>query len=154
MIKAFLGTVATVAVFAAASASSTAQDTTAQKTTVVQAFEHYEAVRVALSSDKFADVAPHAKELATHVEAIGGQTAKKAAMQLAAAKTIEDARTHFGDLSTVLVPVFQKEKIPGTSAFMCAMKKKSWVQKGDTVQNPYYGTAMATCGSPLGAGGK
>lgn len=153
MMQATLGMLATVLVLGA-SATTTAQEATAQKTPVVQAFEHYEAVRVALSTDKFADVAPHAKALATQVTAVGGEVAKTAATQLAAAKTIEDARTHFGELSSVLVPIFQKEKIPGTFGYMCAMKKKPWVQKGETVQNPYYGAAMATCGSPLAAAGK
>lgn len=153
MMKATLGMLVTGLVLGA-SATTSAQEATAQKTPVVQVFEHYEAVRVALSSDKFADVAPHAKALAAEVNAVGGDAAKTVATQLAAATTIEDARTHFGELSTVLVPIFQKEKIPGTFAYMCAMKKKAWVQKGDTVQNPYYGTAMPTCGSPLAAGGK
>jgi len=115
----------------------------------VQAFEHYEGVRVALSSDNFADVAPHAKKLAEVVEPVGGAAAKKAADALVAATTIEDARSHFGDLSIILVPVFQAEKIPGATAYMCAMKQKPWIQRGDKVENPYYGKSMLTCGSPL-----
>jgi hypothetical protein len=115
----------------------------------VEAFDHYEQVRVALSADKLADVAPHAKELAARAEAIGGADAKKAADQLAAATKIEDARRSFGELSTILVPVFQAEAIPGTTAYMCPMNQKRWVQRGDKVENPYYGKAMLTCGSVL-----
>ena len=153
MIKAAFGVIATLLILGGTAAAA-AQEPTTKATPVLQAFEHYEAVRVALSADKLAEVAPHAKQLAAHVEAIGGELAKKAANQLVAAKTLEDARTHFGELSTILVPVFQKERIPGTSVFMCSMKNRPWVQKGTEVQNPYYGTAMATCGTPLPAKGK
>ena len=124
---------------------------TTQPKPVVQVFEHYEMVRVALSGDKLRDVAPHAKELAGVVEQVGGAGAKKAADGLAAATTLEDARKHFGDLSTVLVPQFQAEAIPGTAGYLCSMTNKPWVQKGDKIQNPYYGKAMSTCGSPLPA---
>ena len=117
----------------------------------VQVFEHYEAVRVALSNDRFADVAAHAKQLAATVEPVGRAAAKKAAEALVAATTIEDARNHFGDLSTILVPVFQAEKVPGATAYICPMKQQPWVQRGDAVENPYYGKAMLTCGSPLPA---
>jgi hypothetical protein len=66
-----------------------------------------------------------------------------------AATTIEDARTHFGELSTILVPIFQAEAIPGVTAYLCSMKQKPWVQRGDKIENPYYGQSMLTCGSPL-----
>jgi len=120
----------------------------------VQAFEHYERVRVALAADKLTDVAPHARALAAVVGPVGGAGSKKAADAIAAATTIDDARKHFGDLSTILVPVFQAEAIPGTTAYICEMKKKPWVQRGDKIENPYYGKSMLTCGSPLPARGK
>ena len=28
----------------------------------------------------------------------------------------------------------------------CPMVNKQWLQKGETVSNPYYGKAMLTCG--------
>jgi hypothetical protein len=28
----------------------------------------------------------------------------------------------------------------------CSMSGKSWLQKGKEILNPYYGTAMASCG--------
>lgn len=121
----------------------------ARGTPVAQAFEHYEGVRVALSADKLADVAPHAKKLAESVEAVGGADAKKHADALASATTLDAARQHFGELSTILVPIFQAAKIAGTNAFFCPMKKQTWIQKGQQVENPYFGKSMLTCGSPL-----
>lgn len=126
----------------------------AQAKPVVQAFEHYEGIRVALSADRLADVAPHAKRLAAMIETVGGVEAKKAADAIAAAATIEIARTQFGELSTILVPKFQAEAIPGTTAFVCSMKDKPWVQRGDKIENPYYGKSMLACGSPLPRKGK
>ena len=29
----------------------------------------------------------------------------------------------------------------------CPMKKADWIQRGDSIENPYYGTTMSTCGS-------
>lgn len=149
--KALTMTIAAV-VLAASATSTAAQDHSAHSAPakpVVQVFEHYEGVRVALSADKLADVAPHAKQLAAVVEAVGGAEAKKHAGGLVTAKTLEEARTHFGELSTILVPKFQAEAIPGVTAYTCSMAGKPWVQRGETIENPYYGKSMLTCGSPL-----
>ena len=118
---------------------------------VKQAFEHYEGVRLALAADRFAGVAPHAKRLVTSAEAVGRLPAKQHAQALAAAKTIEDARKHFAELSDVLVPIFQAAEIEGTFAYLCDMKNKKWVQTGDKIANPYYGKVMPTCASLLPA---
>ena len=125
-----------------------------QGTPVVQAFEHYEMVRTALAADSLTDATTHARSLATNAEAAGGPAAKKAADALAAAKNIEEARKQFGDLSSILVPIFQTEAIPGTTAYMCPMKQKPWMQRGDKMANPYYGKAMLTCGTVLPAKAK
>ena len=34
------------------------------------------------------------------------------------------------------------------------MKKQPWMQKGEKIENPYYGKSMSTCGSPYAATGK
>jgi len=123
--------------------------TAGQEKPAVQAFSHYEEIRVALSNDTLAETAKHAKALAPLAGAVAGNAATKAADQLAAAKTLEDARMHFGDLSAALVPKFQAEGIAGVHAYVCPMKQKPWMQRGDTMSNPYFGKAMSTCGSPL-----
>ena len=128
--------------------------TATQATPVAQAFEHYELVRAALAADNLTEALPHAKMLAEKAEAAGGMAAKKAAEALASAANIEEARKQFGELSTILVPMFQAEAIPGTTAYMCPMKQKPWVQRGDKMANPYYGKAMLTCGTVLPAKAK
>ena len=138
----------------AAAAPAGAQESSPQPSPARQAFEHYEGVRTALAADQLGGVAPHARLLAEQVEAVGGAEAKKAAEALVAARSLDDARTAFGNLSTILVPIFQAEAIPGTTAYMCAMKEKPWMQRGDKTENPYYGKSMLTCGSVLPAKGK
>ena len=34
----------------------------------------------------------------------------------------------------------------GVKLAYCPMVKASWLQKGDTIRNPYYGSAMLECG--------
>lgn len=114
-----------------------------------EAFEQYEGVRVALAGDNLDAARPYARQLVATVEPVGGGDAKKHAEALAAAKTIEDARTHFGELSVILVPKFQEANIAGAHAFTCGMKQRPWMQKGEKIENPYYGKSMLTCGSAL-----
>ena len=151
MTRALVSTVATFAV-CLVGVSVAAQDQArqgAEAKLAAQAFEHYEGVRKALAADKLTDVAPHARQLSASTEAVGGAPARKAADALATAKTIEDARKQFGELSLILVPKFQQANIPGVTAFMCSMKNQPWAQRGEAVENPYFGKSMLTCGSAI-----
>lgn len=138
-----------IGTFAAAMCLGLAAIASAQDNSVLEAFDHYELVRVALSTDALPDVAMHAKMLAPLAEKVGGARARASAEQLIKAKSLDDARKHFGELSTALVPKFQAANIAGAHAFICTMKNKPWMQKGDTIANPYFGKAMPGCGSPL-----
>lgn len=111
-------------------------------------FEHYEAIRVALSGDELKGVAEHATKLAPMAEALGGAGARKAADGLAAAGDIKVARERFGALSTALLPKFKAAALDGVFLYTCGMVNQSWAQRGEKVQNPYMGKSMATCGSP------
>lgn len=143
-----------IGTFAAAMFLGVVAVASVQDKSVLEAFDHYEQVRIALSTDTLPDVAMHARMLAPLAERIGGASTTKSTDQLVVAKTLDDARKHFGDLSAVLVPKFQAEGIPGAHAYMCAMKQKPWMQRGDKIQNPYFGKALPDCGSPLAGKGK
>src|SRR5688572_21744827 len=78
---------------------------------VVKSFEHYEAIRVALSADQLKDVAQPATALAPLAEQVGGAVAKKAADAVATAKKLSEAREQFAVLSNLLVPAFEKAGI-------------------------------------------
>jgi len=119
-----------VGIFVVAVCLGLAAGASAQDKAVLETFDHYEQVRVALSIDTLLDVAMHAKMLAPVVEKIAGPRAKAAVAQLITVKSLDDASKHFGELSALLVPKFQAAKIPGTQAYMCAMKQKPWDAAG------------------------
>ena len=113
--------------------------------TAKTAFDHYEAIRVALSTDTLKGVPEHAGALAPlAVDA----TAKKAAELLATAADLKAARQQFGVLSAALLPVFEKAALKDVHFYTCSMVNQSWAQRGKPIQNPYMGKAMAACGVP------
>jgi hypothetical protein len=62
---------------------------------------------------------------------------------------LEDARDKFGRLSDALVTYMDGLKLvppDGVRKAYCPMANKPWLQKGDTLANPYYGSSMLTCG--------
>jgi hypothetical protein len=116
----------------------------------VQAFDHYEAIRVALSKDATTDVAKHAAALAPMAGALAGKEAEAAAKRVGAAKTLNQARDEFGTLSQALVPKFLDAKVPGVTGYACSMKANAvWAQRGTAIENPYFGKVMLNCGAPL-----
>ena len=120
---------------------------------VARAFEPYEAVRISLSADKLDGLAVQAKTLAPLAGELAGAEAQQAAERLGTAADLKAARDAFGVLSKFLVPTFTEAKLPGVYAFECSMVKLPWAQRGEKVQNPYMGKAMATCGIPFKAKG-
>ena len=138
------------ALTACAQDSGQKQPQPASQTSVAErAFEHYEAIRTGLSADALVGLKDHAWSLRADAVALAGTSVEAHVDALAKAEKIEDARKHFGELSALLVPKFVEAKIPGVHGFMCPMLKKTWVQKGAEVRNPYSGKSMLSCGSAL-----
>ena len=111
-------------------------------------FEHYEAIRAALSADTLKGMAEHAAALAPLAAEAGGADAKQATDLLAVAGDLKAARQQFGLLSAALLPTFEKAALADVYFYTCSMVNKSWAQRGKPVQNPYMGKAMLTCGVP------
>jgi Protein of unknown function (DUF3347) len=111
--------------------------------------EAYLKVQTELASDRFQPAIAGAKQVADEAAKAGADAAKvkTAADKIAGAKDIEAARTAFGDLSDAVIAL-AGGKSPGgdVKVAFCPMARKSWLQKGEAIQNPYYGQAMATCG--------
>jgi Cu(I)/Ag(I) efflux system membrane fusion protein len=73
----------------------------------------------------------------------------KAAKAVAAATDIKAAREAFGPLSDAVIAAAKAEgwkDLSDVKLAYCPMVKQSWLQKEEKIHNPYYGTAMATCG--------
>ncbi len=72
---------------------------------------------------------------------------EKSALVLENAGSLKEARAAFGDLSDVMIEY--RGLVDGVvpNIAYCGMAKKSWLQNGDTIANPYYGSSMLRCGS-------
>lgn len=63
-------------------------------------------------------------------------------------KDLKEQRMYFADLSTNMLAVAKAVKLtdqPVYEAF-CPMKKAYWLSSDKTIKNPYFGSAMLTCG--------
>lgn len=111
----------------------------------------YLAIQGALVNDDLAPVPAAASLLQKGAAGLGdaGASLVAAAAKAGEAKTLEAARAAFGDLSHALIAYADRAKQPidGKVVAFCPMADKSWVQADGPIANPYYGQAMATCGS-------
>jgi hypothetical protein len=110
------------------------------------------AIQVSLAHDKMDGVASNATGILTDATTLGkpGEKIVAGAAALQKAKQIAEAREAFGKLSDALVSYLdvQKRK-PGSGVRVayCPMARKPWLTRDATIQNPYYGSQMLTCGS-------
>ncbi|HJZ70731.1 MAG TPA: hypothetical protein VKE51_03275 [Vicinamibacterales bacterium] len=112
----------------------------------------YLKIQLALADDSMDGVKADAGNIATAATALGAPAMKidTAAVQLASAAEIEDARAKFGTLSEAIDTYANglKLKMPeGVRVAFCPMAQKPWMQEGASINNPYYGKSMQTCGS-------
>ena len=68
--------------------------------------------------------------------------------RLTKSKAIEKQRAAFNDVSTILWKIVQdSDKVSKTVYYQyCPMKKAYWLSEAPVIKNPYYGSAMLTCG--------
>jgi hypothetical protein len=111
----------------------------------------YLKIQEALAEDSLEGVQQNAGALTTESTKLGapGMRIQTAAAQLTSPGEIEDARVKFANLSVALDEYMKgfKMTLPeGVRNVWCPMKAKPWMQEGDVVKNPYYGSEMSTCG--------
>ena len=112
----------------------------------------YLKIQAALSDDSMDGVTQHAGEIATASSALGAPAMKidTAAVQLASTTEIDRAREKFGDLSEAIDTYMTGLKLrapEGVKVAFCPMVHKPWLQAASTIDNPYFGKSMLTCGS-------
>ncbi len=112
----------------------------------------YLKIQAALSDDSMDGVTQHAGEIATASSALGAPAMKidTAAVQLASTTEIDRAREKFGDLSDAIDTYMTGLKLrapEGVKVASCPMVHKPWLQTASTIDNPYFGKSMLTCGS-------
>ena len=112
----------------------------------------YLAIQEGLVHDSVDNLRANAGNIATAATALGAPAMKidTAAVQLASAGDVADARQRFGTLSEAIVAYkdgLHLKAGDGVKQAFCPMAVKPWLQRGDAISNPYYGSAMPTCGS-------
>lgn len=141
---------------------------------VAAAFAHilesYEKIRKALALDDFTSARKAAAHLLEDVNAVMNKMSGEIKASLEKIKDatngitrkeadIENARDHFADMSQQVISLASRYGLPEgitLSAFVCPMAKGygGWLQPGKTVENPYMGRKMSTCGAPLALDGE
>jgi protein SCO1/2 len=111
----------------------------------------YLRIQRALNLDSIAGIRDDARRIADAAATRGGSGA---AMQAAAAKLqqaadLPAARTAFARLSDAVIQ-YGRVAAAGfgdeVKVAYCPMLRKYWLQKGDAIQNPFYGKQMSDCG--------
>ena len=74
---------------------------------------------------------------------------RKAAVALAEASDLTDARDAFYELSKPLVRWRKVAVVELPALAYCPMAKRSWLQPKGELGNPYYGQSMLTCGETI-----
>lgn len=75
-------------------------------------------------------------------------TLVKDATAISKSEDLKEQRLHFADLSTNLFAVAKSVKLTDQPVYQvfCPMKKAYWLSSSKTIKNPYFGSAMLTCG--------
>jgi mono/diheme cytochrome c family protein len=111
----------------------------------------YLGIQRALNADSVEGVEAAARTIASEAAKLGSgaNSVRAAARAFGAGADLETARQAMGTLSDAIVEyarTFDASLGDDVNVAYCPMVRKSWLQAGDTIQNPYYGQAMSECG--------
>lgn len=111
----------------------------------------YVRIQQALNADSLSGVKAEATAIAAEAEKLGadGAAIRAAALQLAKAGNLKNARAAFGKLGDAIMIEARGSGASvgdGVKVAYCPMLQKYWLQKADKVQNPFYGSTMPDCG--------
>lgn len=132
-----------------------AQDST--KTQSEQLLNAYYKIKDALVSSNAASATVHAEELTKSINSMDKQTITddarsnllKDAIAISQSKDLNQQREKFATLSATMVELAKTAKLSDEPVYQqyCPMKKASWLSSDKAIKNPYYGSAMLTCGT-------
>jgi hypothetical protein len=111
----------------------------------------YMDIHAHLFTDKMDGIKPASAAIAAQASRLGtgGAAMATAAKRMEAAADLNAARDAFGALSDAVIAAGKAEgwkDVPDIKVAYCPMVGKSWLQKGGSIRNPYYGSMMPTCG--------
>lgn len=93
-----------------------------------------------------------AKALNTSDNKVGDDNIRKSLLehtrQITGTKDLKDQREHFAALTNDMIAVAKTSRLSTEPVyqFYCPMAKANWLSKEKEVKNPYYGSAMLSCG--------
>ncbi len=121
-------------------------------TDVSDVLSAYERIRALLAFDKIDGLAPAARRLAGAARKAHLTEIAKAALPLEKATDLGAARKAFGKLSRPVVALVQadpalKKRLHVFECPMVTAGENQWVQPTATIENPYMGQRMPTCGT-------
>ena len=135
--------------------NSFAQDNT--KTQPAQLLNAYYQLKDNLVKSNATLAAANADELVKAINGTDKQTVNddarasllKDAGAIAQSKDIKLQREKFATLSNNMFELAKTVKLSADPVYQqyCPMKKASWLSNDKAIKNPYYGSAMLTCGS-------
>ncbi len=135
--------------------NSFAQDST--KTQPAQLLNAYYKLKDALVGSNPTLAAANAEELIKAINGTDKQTLNddarasllKDANTIFQSKDIKLQREKFATLSSNMFELAKTVKLSAEPVYQqyCPMKKASWLSNDKAIKNPYYGSAMLTCGS-------
>lgn len=128
-----------------------------------QMFTSYLAIQKGLAADDFSVIAKHLAKFREQVDALLAASAEytyrqklesvKAAAAALPPADLEQARIYFGKVSAPLIVLASALPPPGEEKLHvqhCPMWEKSpadWIQVGDKIENPFFGSKMPDCGA-------
>jgi mono/diheme cytochrome c family protein len=139
------------AVRAAASPVAETKAGTATGAGLTAIVDRYLRIQLALRADGLNGVRDNAQAIAVEASALkpDGAEIHAAADAMQQAADLTAARTAFASLGdAIMIHATRSGASLGDDVKVayCPMLRKYWLQKGDTVQNPFYGTQMPDCG--------
>jgi len=111
----------------------------------------YVRIQQSLHADSLDGVQDNARAVLAEAAKLGadGEAMQSAARELQQATDLKSVRAAFGKLGDAIM-IYAKEADASlgdeVKVAYCPMVRKYWLQKGDAVQNPFYGKEMADCG--------
>jgi len=111
----------------------------------------YLRIQRALNVDTVVGIKSDARVIADHAATLGskGAAMQTAAADLQQAADLTSARSAFARLSDAVIQYARESGAAlgdEVKVAYCPMVQKYWLQKGDTIQNPFYGKQMSDCG--------
>lgn len=117
---------------------------------------HYYAIKDALVASKADLAATHAAAFVKTAASVDAKNLPDAsrvllvkdASAIASVKDLKKQREYFSAFSDNMAALAKVTKLGHGDIYKayCPMKKASWLSKESAIKNPYYGSAMLTCG--------